>query len=80
MKPLTPRQSEILFAIYMYAETHGRTPTYRALGETLGITRFGATNAVEVLANKGHIELRGGIKLPARSGGTLELLEKKRHA
>lgn len=66
MKPLTTRQSEILFAIYTYRDTHGVPPTHQALGEVLGITRYAATSALETLANKGHIELRGGIVLPPK--------------
>lgn len=53
---LSGRQAEVLRMIRDYRFVTGESPTYREIGERLGMTRQGAWDAVRILRAKGYIE------------------------
>jgi repressor LexA len=65
MQSPTPRQMEILRFIRDYRHSHGYSPTFQEIGESLGLTKVTVFEHAAALARKGL--LRRGSKHKARS-------------
>jgi hypothetical protein len=56
VKPLTARQQEVLDTIRRFMETYGYPPSYRDLGDRVGMRSNNAVNdALKLLERKGYI-------------------------
>lgn len=57
VRPLTPKQAQILRLIMQTLEARGHTPTIREIGKTLEIGSLrGVTNHLDALQAKGYID------------------------
>ena len=75
MNDLTPRQAEVLHFVLNYVSKRGHSPTYREIGDGLGIR---STNAVSIqiwkLDRKGYVR----IDTESRRVRAIELTDKAR--
>ena len=61
MQDLSPRQREVLDYIATTIQTHGIPPTYREIGDALGIASTnGVADHVKALVRKGYLDKAGG--------------------
>ncbi len=79
MEDLSPRQLQVLNLIRSWVETNGIAPSFREIGDQLGIkSTNGVSDHVRALERKGYIERVGGrgaarsLRLTRKATGTLE--------
>ena len=59
MKPITPRQQDVLDAIKKYIREHGMAPSHEELAECVGLSDAASVKAhLQELAKKGFIQIR----------------------
>ena len=62
MKEATARQKEILSFITHFTSVNGYSPSFREIGEELGISSPAVHYAIEAMEKKGLLEKGGGIR------------------
>lgn len=79
MDDLSDRQAEVLRMMCAFHDQHGVCPSYREIGDALGIrSTNGVSDHVRALLRKGYLERVGGqgaaraLRLTARARGTLD--------
>lgn len=79
MADLSPRQREVLDFILAWHDQHGIAPSFREIGEHLGIkSTNGVSDHVRALQRKGYLERVGeagaarSLRVPAQTRGELE--------
>ena len=79
MKDLSRRQAEVLDFIVAWNDQHGISPSFREIGDHLGIrSTNGVSDHVRALERKGYVERVGGrgaarsLRVTHRARGTLE--------
>ena len=67
---LTAKQREVIRGIYEHFREHGRPPTVRELGASLGIkSTNGVMSYLQTLHRKGWVELPSGVARGIRLAG-----------